>query len=354
VLDRESQNEVDAVFAPETSAGIAELDPDGKVCVANHAFDLLLGDSSGSIRGKLPGKWINPNGLIDRIVREALQGRTGQPASGHLRRPDGQEIEVQLDWLARRGLDGAVCGVVLVVTDKSAQRVLEKALGETIQELNTVSRRLMEVREQERHHLARELHDEIGQQLTCLTLMLRRSDDTARSQAQDLVKDLLSRVRDLSLRLRPGLLDDLGLLPALVWLVDQTHTRTGLDVSLNHKGLEGRLDRRVEIAAFRIVQEALTNVVRHAGLVPVGVRVWREEASLFLEVEDQGTAFDPSVLTVKKGFGLEGMRERAVSLGGTWSIGTTSRGGTCVRARLPLESSISKDDTNVAVDRAGG
>jgi signal transduction histidine kinase len=345
VFDRNQQSRPDPVLI-ETSPGIAELDLEGKVCAANHAFDLLLGNSA-CVHGKHAGEYIKPNGLIDHIVREARQSHPGQPLSGHLRRTDGQEIEVQLDWLARRGPEGAVCAVVLVVTDTKSRRVLDKTPDQT------VSRRLREVQEQERHHLARELHDEIGQQLTCLTLMLRRTDDTARAQAQDLVKDLLSRVRDLSLRLRPGLLDDLGLLPALLWLVDQTHTRTGLDISLTHKELEGRVDRKVEIAAFRIVQEALTNVVRHAGLVPVSVRVWREEAALFLEVEDQGAGFDPSVLTVKHGFGLEGMRERAVSLGGSWSIGTTSRGGTCVRAHLPLES-ISKDDTNVAVDRAGG
>ncbi len=87
--------------------------------------------------------------------------------------------------------------------------------------------------------------------------------------------------------LRPALLDDLGLLPALFWLVDRIRAQTGLDANLTHQGLHVRLPPSVETAAFRIVQEALTNVARHAGLVPVSVRVWQENAILSLEIEDQ-------------------------------------------------------------------
>ncbi len=201
-------------------------------------------------------------------------------------------------------------GLVVVVTDRTARRTVEQALRQTLERLQAVSQQLLEIQEQERRHLARELHDEIGQQLTGLALTLSRVDAQAIAEAQAQVKSMTAQVRDLALRLRPALLDDLGLLPALFWLVDRTRAQTGLEVTLTHQGLHGRLPQSVETAAFRIVQEALTNAARHAGLVPVFVRVWQENARLSLEIEDQGSGFDPSALTLNRGFGLASMREQ--------------------------------------------
>ncbi len=210
--------------------------------------------------------------------------------------------------------------------------------------LRELSRRLLNVQEQERRHLARELHDEIGQYLTALSLNLEAMANAGASEtasglkrAQDLVRDLSSQVRDLSLRLRPTMLDDLGLLPALLWLVDPAATRTRLRINFEHSGLGRRLGTSVETAAYRIVQEALTNVARHAGVEEATVRAWLEEGILHLAIQDQGRGFRVDDHSGRRcSAGLSGMKERAALLHGHLNVESSPGSGTRVTAALPL------------------
>jgi signal transduction histidine kinase len=211
--------------------------------------------------------------------------------------------------------------------------------------LQNLSRRLVEVQEAERRHIARELHDEIGQALTGLKLVLGMGTplptDAARqshADAQALIGDLLARVRELSLELRPAMLDDLGLLPTLAWHFERYTARTNVRVVFKHAGLEGRrFPPDVETAAYRIVQEALTNVARHAGGREVTVRLWAGEDSLGAQVEDRGKGFEPeAVFAAYTSGGLSGMRERAELLGGRLTVESTPGVGTLVAAEFPL------------------
>ena len=211
--------------------------------------------------------------------------------------------------------------------------------------LQALSRQLLEVQEAERRHIARELHDEVGQSLTGLKLLLdmstRLPTDEATAnlgEAQAMVNELMALVRDLSLDLRPAMLDDLGLLPTLLWHFDRYTTQTDVGVTLKHARLEGRRFRpEVETAAYRIVQEALTNVARHAGVSEVWVRLWADQETLGVQIEDRGTGFEPeAVLTAGATTGLAGMRERAVLLGGQLTVESAPGAGTCVTAELPL------------------
>jgi signal transduction histidine kinase len=203
---------------------------------------------------------------------------------------------------------------------------------------------LLDVQEQERRHLARELHDEIGQLLTGLKLNLevgaRLPADQLRahhSEAQALLRELTTRIRDLSLRLRPTMLDDLGLLPALLWQFDRFTAQTQINVFFPHSGIERRFPPDVETAAYRIVQEALTNVARHAQVQEVTVRVWLEEDRLHLQVEDEGIGFDSEHARERGGTsGLSGMQERVTLLGGRLEIESRPGGGTRVAADLPV------------------
>jgi signal transduction histidine kinase len=192
--------------------------------------------------------------------------------------------------------------------------------------------------EAERRHIARELHDEVGQSLTALKLRLQVADATEQVvEARGLVDELLMRVSNLSLDLRPAMLDDLGLVPALVWLVDRYQSQTGVQVELQHSSIDGRLPPIVETAAFRIVQEGLTNVARHAGVKAATVRVWRDGSSLGVQVADRGSGFDSAAaLAAGQSSGLLGMRERAAALGGTLSIESRAGDGTRLQAELPL------------------
>jgi signal transduction histidine kinase len=233
---------------------------------------------------------------------------------------------------------------------------IAKFLGETLErrrgederaryaaQLQALSQRLLDVQETERRAIARELHDHIGQLLTGLKLTLEMSAPLLGEEAKEhldharrLVHDLMVQVRHLSLDLRPTMLDDLGVLPALLWHVERFTAQTSVQVDFKHAGLDGRrFGPAVETAAFRIVQEALTNVARHAGVKHVTVRSWSDHEMLHVLVEDQGTGFEPQRVPATS-HGLTGMRERASALGGQLTIDAAPGVGTCILAALPL------------------
>jgi PAS domain S-box-containing protein len=211
--------------------------------------------------------------------------------------------------------------------------------------LQALSSRLVEVRENERRHIARELHDEIGQLLTGLKLVLQMSigaratpDDGELNEALGLVDELLGRVRGLTLSLRATMLDDLGLLPALRWHFEHYTTQTDVHVAFKHIGLENeRFSPEIETAAYRIVQESLTNVARHAGVDEVTVRLWADRDTLGLQVQDAGTGFDvEAALNKPISSGLSGMHERVSLLDGHLTIDSTPGGGATITAEFPL------------------
>jgi PAS domain S-box-containing protein len=212
------------------------------------------------------------------------------------------------------------------------------------EQMQTLSRRLVEVQEAERRYIARELHDEVGQVLTGLKLALemnvRLSGEAAKAsliEAQSLVNKLMVLIRELSLNLRPAMLDDLGLLPALLWHFERFTAQTNIRVIFKHTGLNQRVNLEAETAIYRIVQEALTNVARHAKVSEVTVRIWLDEKMLGVQVEDHGIGFNPeALLNTGTSVGLAGMRERAVLLGGQFTIETSPGAGTRLTAELPI------------------
>jgi signal transduction histidine kinase len=218
------------------------------------------------------------------------------------------------------------------------------------EQLRALAAYLQTVREEERTRIARELHDEVGQALTGIKLSLERStgqqSDAVRadlSQALALTNELIGRVRDLSLDLRPAMLDDLGLLAALSWHFDRYTKQTSIEVDFKRHGLEGRrFEPEIETAAYRIMQEGLTNVARHAGIDKVSVGIWADENMLSIRIEDLGRGFGPDSLTASTTAGLSGMRERAFMLGGRLTIERASGTGTLLIAELPLRNSTSE------------
>jgi signal transduction histidine kinase len=212
------------------------------------------------------------------------------------------------------------------------------------EELEAHSRVVVAAQEAERRRIARELHDEVGQALTGLALSLANLEREAPpdlraslAEARAGMGELVTRVHDFSLALRPAMLDDLGLLPALLWLMEHVHSaQTGLQVDLEHEGLDRRFSWEVETAAYRIVQEALNNVARHASTDRADVRCLAEADELFIEVRDEGVGFNPRAIRAHTTSGLRGMQERARLLGGQLRIESVQDKGTRVVARLPV------------------
>jgi len=158
---------------------------------------------------------------------------------------------------------------------------LYNELKESHSQLETLSYRLVQIQEEERRSIARDLHDEVGQALTGLKLILERLEPELGAashadvtEARNLVTCLIDQIRELYLDLRPTLLDDLGLLPTLLWYFERYRQRTTLPVHFSHNGLNRRFDNEIETAAYRIIQEALTNIARHAEAKNVDVMIW--------------------------------------------------------------------------------
>ncbi|MBE0481665.1 MAG: sensor histidine kinase, partial [Dehalococcoidia bacterium] len=154
-------------------------------------------------------------------------------------------------------------------------------------------------------------------------------------EIDSVIDEVTRQVRNLSLDLRPGILDDLGLVPALQWYLDRQLARTGLAVKLSYRGLDRVIPGDVATAAYRIIQEALTNTMRHAGVRKAEIRLWSLRRELCFRVSDRGAGFDPARASVGS-TGLSAMRERALLLGGRCIVTSTPGSGTRVEVRLPI------------------
>jgi signal transduction histidine kinase len=207
--------------------------------------------------------------------------------------------------------------------------------------------RLLVAQEEERRRIARDLHDHAGQMMTALIIQLAQLATQAESDSNplaaqlrrlhDLAQQGLDELRKLVHELRPAILDDLGLAPAVRWYAEAYVRPAGLEVHVDTSGLDSRLPPDVETVAFRIVQEALTNVLRHARAKRVDVRLDRRGDVLLAMVRDDGVGFDPEQPD-RRTLGLAGMRERAELVGGTVQVLSVPGVGTTVLARIPVDS----------------
>ena len=266
------------------------------------------------------------------------------PYVAHRRALQGTPSTYELTWVGRtfygrveplRDTDDRIAGIVGVAFDITERKEAEE-------QLRSLSHRLVEAQENERRRIARELHDEVGQSLTALKLCLDKAsparsgaDGSELEEARTTLGALMAQVRSMSLELRPTMLDDLGLLPTLLWHFKRYTAQTNVRVHFKHRGLKRHLPQETITTAYRVVQEALTNVARHAQVTEVMVCVSAEYGALVVEIADQGIGFDVDKVA-STSMGLGGMRERALSLKGKLLVQSTPGEGTCVIAELPL------------------
>ena len=319
-----------AVMAYDFEAGEARLlasrgDPGGPIVATRPLTDLDFGDGPNGGHGEAEGRSLALP-LVAQGVPIGLLQINHLSGAGHVTASETELASGVADRLA--------------VALQNA-RLFEGARDARFR-LEAVSMRLVDVQESERRRIARELHDEIGQALTGLKLQLEMS--AAGAGATDGLRSacltaqrLIEQVRDLSLDLRPAMLDDLGLVPALLWHFERYTARTGVRIKLLHDGLGDRMAANVETAAYRIIQEGLTNIARHARIHEAVVRVRRTASTIEFEIVDRGIGFNPAVTDLNLSTGLSSMRERTTLLGGTFRISSAPEAGTIIHASLPLD-----------------
>jgi two-component system sensor histidine kinase UhpB len=236
---------------------------------------------------------------------------------------------------------------------------LASTLNMMLESINETSRQraadIFNAQEEERKRIARELHDETSQVLTSLLISLAVLEESVTTQeARDRIADTrmlahrtLRAIRNLSTDLRPSALDDLGLVPALRWYIKEYQQKFNTDVSFQTSGFKGRLPTTLETALYRIVQEALTNIAKHAHAHKISVILKEEPEAIYVTITDDGHGFDAEQLEKppgpgqERGWGLVGMRERASLLDGELTITSNPGQGTSIQAQIPQQVSAS-------------
>jgi len=329
--------------------------------MANTAAAELFGISAGQATGRrlvelLDGKI--PVRQLDRLVRSMGQSRSGDSDDGiealDLNR-DGRTLFVEPS-LSSAQFRGEML-LTAVFRDATERRRAEQQLRDSHRQLQELSASLQRVREDERSRIARELHDELGQLLTGIRLEISwlggRLIPEQRQLSERVVAikeqiDLtIASVRRISSELRPLVLDDLGLVDAAHWYIDQFSERTGIDVERHLPDSDAECDSAVATALFRILQESMTNVARHAHASHMTVRLRREADTWHLCVEDDGQGFVYDDGLCCGNMGLVGMRERAQMLGGYLEVDSSPESGTRISVTIP-EGEQSRDNDGKA------
>jgi two-component system sensor kinase len=349
---RESSALNTAILDAATDA-IVTVDHTGRIVEFNPAAERIFGYARSRALGSKLEELIVPPALRARHVASFTRAvETGEAKMLGKRielagyRADGTEFPAEI-VITRISRDGPPMFTAFV-SDVSVRNQTHQALADSEQRLRALAARLQEVIEEERTRIAREMHDELGQQLTALKLdlgwMLRRYETRNREGFAErlhasiaLVDQTVQTVRRLATRLRPGALDDLGLVAALDWEAREVATRSGIhfEIALPEEE-ELHLTNEQATALFRTFQEILTNVMRHAGAKNVRVRLERTEREITLEVDDDGRGITSAQASSGKSLGLLGIRERVALLGGTFAIGGAPEGGTGVKIVFPL------------------
>jgi two-component system sensor histidine kinase UhpB len=250
---------------------------------------------------------------------------------------------------------GKIVRMLGMTQDITGRKRAAEELEEANHQLRFLSRRLFHLQEEERHHLARELHDEVGQALTAAKINLQaamKETDGAKSKRIDetaaILEKLLGQVRQISVDLRPSTLDDLGLVPALRSLLDQQGRRASVAVHFSAKDVPENLNPEIQTTCFRIAQEAITNALRHANATRIDVDLARENGSLRLRVRDNGRGFDAeSAQAQTAGLGLIGIKERAALVDAQAKVVSSPNKGTTVEVSLPLTFPAERESREV-------
>jgi PAS domain S-box-containing protein len=342
------------------------LDPDGRVATWNQGAERIKGYKASEIIGQHFSRFYPKEAQESKWPERELEiaAKEGRFADEGLRvRKDGSTFWANVVITALRDKEGELKGFSKVTRDLTERRALEergrqlnKELRARVAEL-TESQRLVELRtfelqklsaellrvqDEERRRMARALHDDLGQELTALKIELDVQNRAKETEARTLVHAIaltdsaLNKVRNLSYLLHPPLLDESGLLPALHWYFEGLKTRAPLKLSFDYKPLLfPRLPRELEVVIFRVIQESLTNIFRHAESEDARIEMVQESAHVKVRIRDFGKGISNQATMGKSGVGISGMRERVMQLHGDFII-ARAEPGTLVEISLPI------------------
>jgi len=330
--------------------GIYRSSPEGRCLAANPAIAKMLGydspeDMVSSVTDAAHQLWVDP---ADRL-RCARQIEENQIVRGYetlLKRKDGSKIWVSASCRRVPGPDGKTLYFEGFVEEITERKQAAEDLQRSRDQLRALAARLQSAREEERKRVSREIHDELGQALTAIKMDLAslleglppdKEPEVHRGKAlMLLLNQSVQSVRRIATELRPSMLDDLGLVAALEWAAEDFRARTGTECSIRLPEQDIALDPERATALFRIFQETLTNIARHADATEVNARLANHDGVLLLEVCDNGQGVTHEQLSAATSLGILGMRERALLLGGELTITGAPGQGTMVRARIPV------------------
>ncbi|WP_175772227.1 hybrid sensor histidine kinase/response regulator [Paraburkholderia phenazinium] len=333
------------------TAGLWDWNPQtGAIFLSPHFKEILGYDGD-----KQPDQ---PSVLLEAVHPDDID-RVKLSLAAHLDRKHPYDVEYRVRtrsgefrWIQSRGQAlwnraGEAYRMVGWIMDVTDRKLADEALRESREELQHLSANIQDVREEEKARIARELHDDLGQQLTALKMEVSRIEDLAEapkmalagadlSNIYTLIDQLLGSVRKIAADLRPTMLDDLGLIPAIEWFTDQFSARFGVRVIRHIAADDIDFNRDSATAVFRVVQEAMTNVARHSDATEVTLEITRDDPNCIVSIVDNGRGCESDKHPARDSFGLLGMRERVAGLAGDLRIRTAPDEGFALSVSLPL------------------
>jgi PAS domain S-box-containing protein len=336
---------LDELFEQAPQA-VALMNVDRQVIRVNREFTRVFGYSPQEVLGRSLTGLIVPEESHHEAEKNMDLAAHGQRVDVEVvrQRKDGCRLQVSVTGVPV-SVPGRQIAVYGIFRDITAQKEAEEELQRSFRQLRELTARLQSVREEERARVAREIHDELGQALTAIKLdlaslmgALRADQEEELDKAESilrLIDQTIVSVRRIATELRPGILDDLGLVAAVEWAAQESEARAGTKCHLDLPHDDIAIDQERTTAIFRIFQETLTNVTRHAEATRVDVRLGRENGKIVLEVRDNGRGIAAEQLSSGRSLGILGMRERALLLGGELTITGAPGKGTTVKVLIP-------------------
>jgi PAS domain S-box-containing protein len=353
---RQLSLEFNRIVIQASPLAIIVTDQRGLVSRWNPAAERILGWSQEEALGqRLPVAVEGGDDELRRLLDKVLRGEQVTGLETRRRKKDGSLVDICIATAAVRDMNGMITNAIAVVDDVTERKQAEEAVQQSHEHLRELTVRLIETEETERRNLSRELHDRVGQMLAALNINLgivqnQLPEDSASkissrlADSTNLVRETMACVRDVMADLYPSVLTDFGLGEALRWYADRFTRRTAIAVKVEEVGARGsRPPAQIETVLFRVAQEALTNIARHAGANQIRVTVDTAAQAARLTIEDDGRGFEPRAVVsdAQHGWGLRTMRERIEGIGGKFRVDSSPGRGTRIIAEIALASPAS-------------